>query len=754
MKKIISIFLAVIMCFSNFSPMVFAKENISEYNAEDTEAIYKKYVYNEEMFEVLFNTDKTVYYWRMVNNIEKDATLKWSIDVASQLIGEIPDKKKYAEILSNLIVMQSGDLIEQIEQQEDTEGFGEGERYAKNIIDIAKTFIGGAEILKSISPIIDAATGGVDVLIENKEQAQYYETTIRDYSQSKLFLEAVADYSSNDDLKSVASSLLDANDKLLEKRLEYIADSTETLANFETQFFLENLSFELLKTADIYSTDDTVKWFVDCGSNLVSSLLSIKAAGEFAFHMTMLAGDIGFGTTNTFNRYQEMKVIADIASAIVEANSRITIPSQYDKLDTINKIRTKCDYYRMLITTHARGEYLIFQLLIKDAGLLSQFRVLFDSFKEPDKTTEGLYNSQIDVMLRYIQVLDNMFKTKTKDNINKDIRLPQNAVEYHGHYYYVYELSDVTSWEEAKEYCESQGGHLATITSKEEDEFVFSYLQDNFEYESAYLGLTDREEEGNWIWDNGEEVSYMNWHSGEPNDENVDEDFAMYYYKYPDGSWNDGDFGELTTNSGKAFICEWENYTNTENNIQKEFVEDQLFGSWLQMDSDDPIMLTLNEDLTMQYYNTVSHESDYHSTFEWEDRLHFNLLNLTDSNVTTVPYKVEMNDEQKSLQMTLTRDDTQTSLDTTPLCGMDKIMEGTYEKLSFSKEQLEIIKADLGVPKDMDVVTVQSPPYYWEAGQSWLTQVDIYDKNNRFLAGATFYSKTMELCRGMIKYAG
>lgn len=754
MKKIISIFLAVIMCFSNHSHITLAKENVSEYNAEDTEAIYKKYVYNEEMFEVLFNTDKTVYYWRMINNIEKDHTLKWSIDVASQLIGEIPDKKKYAEILSNLILMQSGDLIEQIEQQYRIEGFREGGRYAKNIIDIAKNFIGGAEILNSIGPIIDAATGGVDVLIENKEQVQYYETTIRDYSQSKLFLEAVADYSSNDDLKSVASLLLDANDKLLEKRLEYIADSTETLANFEAQFFLENLSFELLKKTDIYSTDDTVKWFVDCGSNLASSLLSMKAAGEFAFHMTMLAGDIGFGTTNTFNRYQEMKVVADIASSIVEANSRITIPLQHNELDTMNRIRTKCDYYRMLITTHARGEYLIFQLLIKDAGLLSQFRALFDSFKEPDETTEGLYNRQIDVMLEYIQILDNMFRGKMKDNINKDIRLPRNAVEYNGHYYYVYELSEVTSWKEAKEYCESQGGYLATITSKEEDEFVFSYLQNNFEYESAYLGLTDRDEEGTWIWDNGEEVSYMNWHSGEPNGENSNEDFAMYYYKYSDGSWNDGDFGELTANSGKAFICEWENYTTTENNIQEEFVEDQLFGSWLQMNSDDPIMLTLNEDSTMQYYNTVSHESDYNSTFEWKDRLYLNLLNLMDSNVTTVPYKVEICDGQNPLQMTLTLENAQTSSDMTPLCGMEKIMVGTYEKLNFSKEQLETIKTTLGVPKDMDVVIVQSPPYYWEEGQSWLTHVVIYDKSNHHLAEATFYSKTAELCRGMIKYAG
>lgn len=138
--------------------------------------------------------------------------------------------------------------------------------------------------------------------------------------------------------------------------------------------------------------------------------------------------------------------------------------------------------------------------------------------------------------------------------------IPADAVEFDGHYYYVYNLDTVTTWEEAKEYCESQGGYLATITSQEEDEFVYAYLRNNFDYESAYFGFTDRDEEGTWVWDNGEVSSYTNWHSGEPNSENPNEDFAMYYYKYSDGSWNDGDFGNRTVNSGRVFICEWGEY--------------------------------------------------------------------------------------------------------------------------------------------------------------------------------------------------
>ena len=134
--------------------------------------------------------------------------------------------------------------------------------------------------------------------------------------------------------------------------------------------------------------------------------------------------------------------------------------------------------------------------------------------------------------------------------------LPEDAVEFDGHYYYVYNLDSIDTWEAAKQYCEEQGGYLATITSAEENEFLYQYLRE-FSYESAYFGLTDSKEEGVWIWDNGENVSYTNWHEDEPNSENPNEDYAMFYFKYQDGTWNDGDFGGQTVNSGRVFICEW-----------------------------------------------------------------------------------------------------------------------------------------------------------------------------------------------------
>lgn len=123
--------------------------------------------------------------------------------------------------------------------------------------------------------------------------------------------------------------------------------------------------------------------------------------------------------------------------------------------------------------------------------------------------------------------------------------------------YYEVLNNGISSWDAAEEYCESLGGHLATLTSREENDHVFQIMRDSG-YTSAYFGLTDKDNEGTWVWVTGEPVSYTNWHSGEPNHENSNEDYAMFYFKYSDGTWNDGDFGGRTVSGGTAFICGWD----------------------------------------------------------------------------------------------------------------------------------------------------------------------------------------------------
>ena len=126
--------------------------------------------------------------------------------------------------------------------------------------------------------------------------------------------------------------------------------------------------------------------------------------------------------------------------------------------------------------------------------------------------------------------------------------------EYNGHKYMFFDR--VANYKEAKKLCEYMGGYLATISSNGENDFLFRLMK-SYGYDGAYFGFTDAEVEGTWKWVNGEKTGYTNWHPGEPNAENENEDYAMFYYKFNDGTWNDGDFGGDTVNGGTVFICEW-----------------------------------------------------------------------------------------------------------------------------------------------------------------------------------------------------
>lgn len=124
--------------------------------------------------------------------------------------------------------------------------------------------------------------------------------------------------------------------------------------------------------------------------------------------------------------------------------------------------------------------------------------------------------------------------------------------------------AEICTWEKAEEYCESLGGHLAVISSLKENDYLYEFMCEKG-YDSAYFGYSDAEKEGVWKWVNNEKSTFTNWAPGEPNNEYGDENYAMFYWKFSDGTWNDGDFGYDTEWDDAAFICEWDDGKPTEN---------------------------------------------------------------------------------------------------------------------------------------------------------------------------------------------
>ena len=152
-------------------------------------------------------------------------------------------------------------------------------------------------------------------------------------------------------------------------------------------------------------------------------------------------------------------------------------------------------------------------------------------------------------------------------NEKSEVGFSGDVIEFEGHYYCVYDIEKITEWEDAKQYCEDQGGYLAMLTSEEEDEFIYTYLKGNFDYEGIYLGFMNHEEDSTWVWDDGEMRSYKDWNSDTKNDDDSDEDFVIYYYKLSDSDQNGNGFdaGEKL-----VFLCEWDNDPRTINSQKDE----------------------------------------------------------------------------------------------------------------------------------------------------------------------------------------
>lgn len=109
---------------------------------------------------------------------------------------------------------------------------------------------------------------------------------------------------------------------------------------------------------------------------------------------------------------------------------------------------------------------------------------------------------------------------------------PDNGHSYEAVYSY-------TTWQQAKAAAESRGGHLVTVTSGDEKNFLVSNgLAPHRYWIGGVQDAAGPEKDGGWGWVTGEPWSYTNWGTGEPNDSG-NEDCAQWWNTPALGTWND-----------------------------------------------------------------------------------------------------------------------------------------------------------------------------------------------------------------------
>lgn len=123
-----------------------------------------------------------------------------------------------------------------------------------------------------------------------------------------------------------------------------------------------------------------------------------------------------------------------------------------------------------------------------------------------------------------------------------------------GHSYDAIRVPSGIFWEDARDQAIALGGHLATLTSAAENQFVFDHLaSDPTLWKNGFYGpwiggyqtpgLSDPA--AGWHWVTGEPWSYTNWGVGEPNDALGTADETLLHFDnlldqpQPSPRWND-----------------------------------------------------------------------------------------------------------------------------------------------------------------------------------------------------------------------
>ncbi|XP_074479551.1 ladderlectin-like [Sebastes fasciatus] len=99
--------------------------------------------------------------------------------------------------------------------------------------------------------------------------------------------------------------------------------------------------------------------------------------------------------------------------------------------------------------------------------------------------------------------------------VKRSLPCPTNWTEWSGHCFLY--VPNRMKWADAERYCQDYGGNLPSVHNLDEYNFIQSViLSVTKKYPEAWLGGTDAQEEGLWLWIDGKPFMYDYWDRGQP----------------------------------------------------------------------------------------------------------------------------------------------------------------------------------------------------------------------------------------------
>ncbi|XP_066274551.1 uncharacterized protein [Branchiostoma lanceolatum] len=152
---------------------------------------------------------------------------------------------------------------------------------------------------------------------------------------------------------------------------------------------------------------------------------------------------------------------------------------------------------------------------------------------------------------------------------------PGGFTKFRGACFKVYH--QVASYDQAREFCANQGGHLAMPKDNSTDAFLMKLKNTVDPRGYFWFGLSDENWEGRWMWEDGtvlnKSAGWSNWREGQPDNHKGDEDCAHYNSVAMPG-WNDLPCSDKVA----KFICQTTDdaQTDSPNTTMTSLVTDQM----------------------------------------------------------------------------------------------------------------------------------------------------------------------------------
>lgn len=413
MKKIISVVLLCALVFNSVSITVWAEEydstseaqkNESEEDSEYSDFVKYMYKFTTGSSYKYLVISSNFSYMKFVSEFRSNVAELYLIEMVDRLAktGAAPDVNAYIEALANIITIYDRENASFVAEQKKMDNLKDWRSYTGDVISIATDAVSVyTGLYPSDSEIADGLETAIDVLTTEYDNINNWidtltnlETVLQDYSNYDSFLEIIED-NADGDLKEAASSMRNSMRKMLLVKLgAYAETEKENLENY-TEFFYDKYFFNLARKSSYYTSDEAFKFGIDAGEKIFENEMILLDAWDLGVNIGKLAGNILVGGENLIKRVIEMEALYDISLILQEniltENNQFVIDYNQQKLHA-KDVQKLEEMLRFLLATRQRGEYCIWNVVVKDGGMLSYF-----AYKSKEQANQW-YQSQVNIL--------------------------------------------------------------------------------------------------------------------------------------------------------------------------------------------------------------------------------------------------------------------------------------------------------------------------------------------------------------------